>query len=121
MQTIQKTFSPIDYGFAWTDDGWYEWDSKAARVAARKARDEEAKRLRKSGWNVKVYAIQNQLISKGGIGSGHPHIEAVVSVYMIDASRLEFGSAAWRKNVEKDTQLSYQVKQALLQAVSAAK
>ena len=76
----QLTFSPIDYGFEWTHD-WYEWDSKAAHKAARRDRDNQAKELLAQGKTVRKFSLGKQLVSRGGIGSGHPHIELVISVY----------------------------------------
>jgi len=73
-------FNPTNYGFNFTAD-WYEFDSKAAHKAAMKARNAEAKRLRKLGHKVLCSTNGGQLMSKGGIGSGKPHIELFVSVY----------------------------------------
>ena len=87
MQT--QTFNPIDYGFRWTPAtdqdpmGWYEYDGKPAERAALKARNAEAKRLEKLGHTVKKSSLGKQLISRGGIGSGRPHIELVVPVYAL--------------------------------------
>lgn len=75
-----KHFSPTDYGFRWTED-WYEYDGKPAEQAARRARDQEAKEMKKAGHGIKKYSLGKQLVSKGGIGSGRPHIELSVPVY----------------------------------------
>ena len=81
---MQQTFNPIDYGFEWTEDGWYSFDENARKEALR-ARNKEAKRLREQGYNVRCFTLSNQLMSKGGIGSGRPHIQLVVSVYGLNA------------------------------------
>lgn len=82
--SIQATYSPIDYTFFWVGD-WYEFDSVTGKKLAIKARNAEVKRLRSQGWTVKPWTAAGQLVSKGGIGSGHPHIEEIVSVYGFDA------------------------------------
>ena len=84
---MQKTFNPIDFGFAWTTD-WYEWDRKAAHSAAMKARNTEAKRLRDLGKLVVKFTMRDQLISRGGIGSGKPHVQEVVTIYGINVRDL---------------------------------
>lgn len=81
---IQRHFNPVDYQFAWTKD-WYEWDRTAAHKAARQARDVEAKKLKAEGKTVKKYTESGQLITRGGIGSGKPELEFVVSVYCLTA------------------------------------
>ena len=81
---IQETFNPIDYGWQWIDD-WYKWDYDAARKAALYDRNSTARNLRKQGHKVVCQTLKNQRISKGGIGSGHPHIERIVNVYMVTA------------------------------------
>jgi hypothetical protein len=78
---MQMSFNPIDYGFEWTADGWYKWDSKAAHAAALRERNAEAKRYAAQGRTIRKWSNRNQLISRGGIGSGRPHIEEVVTVY----------------------------------------
>ena len=83
--TIQKSFNPVDFAFDWTPDGWYTFDRKAGRAAATKARNAEAKRLEQDGWTVKKWSLPSQLISRGGIGSGRPHIEEVVTVFYLNA------------------------------------
>lgn len=84
MIMIQKMFSPLDYGFSWTEN-WYEWDSKSAKKIALQERNKEAKRLEREGYTVKKFTLSNQLCSRGGIGSGHPHVEFVVNVYGYNA------------------------------------
>ena len=83
---LSKSFNPIDYHFSWTSD-WYSWDDKAAMKAALQARNAEAKRLRAEGWTVHVSASTGNLMSRGGIGSNHPHVEFFVPVYRIHASK----------------------------------
>ena len=80
----QRTFNPANWHFAWTEDGWYEWDRKAAHSAALRARNVEAKRMKAAGRLVTKSTIPGQLITRGGIGSGHPEISMHVSVYMIE-------------------------------------
>lgn len=84
---IVQPFNPVDYHFEWTDD-WYTWDADEARTAALKARNAKATELRKSlkgtGKTVKCFSMRNQLISRGGIGSGHPHIELVTNIYGVN-------------------------------------
>lgn len=82
---MQRLFNPIKYGFEWTLDGWYSWDSKAAHKAALSARNTAAKHLRADGHKVRCFTVRNQLISVGGIGTGRPHIEEVVTVYGLNA------------------------------------
>ena len=81
---IQKTFNPLDYGFSWTED-WYDWDSETAKKTALQERNKEVKRLKGEGYTVKPFTMSGQLCSRGGIGSGHPHVEFVVSVYGLNA------------------------------------
>ena len=77
-----EKFNPIDFGFTWTAD-WYDWDSANGHELAKKARDERARELRRQGFKVKKSTHAKQLISRGGIGSGHPHVEFWVNVYRI--------------------------------------
>lgn len=81
----QLTFNPIHFGFKWTDD-WYSWDRDAAHREARRARDVKARALKVDGKRVKKFSTRDQLVSVGGIGSGHPHIENIVTVYGINVS-----------------------------------
>lgn len=76
----QRTFNPVNYFWTWTSD-WYEWDSAAAHKAAMKERNAEAAKLVKAGKRVKKWSHAGSLMSRGGIGSGKPHIEVVVTVY----------------------------------------
>jgi len=83
----QRTFNPINYGFEFTADGWYKFDRKDATAKARKARDTEARELKAEGYTVRKWSEPNQLITRGGIGSGHPQIEEVVTVFGLNATR----------------------------------
>lgn len=80
MASTQHMFSPISFGFEFTND-WYSFDSKAAHRDALKARNAFAKEQKAMGRRVYNFSLPNQLITRGGIGSGHPQIEVVVSVY----------------------------------------
>ena len=82
---LQEVFNPVDYGFSWTSD-WYEWDYQAGHDAAKKARNVRAEELKADGYKVNLYTLKNQLITRGGIGSGHPQIEHVVTCYMLMAT-----------------------------------
>jgi len=77
---MQELFNPIETGFRWTET-WYEYDGKEAEKAALKARNDRAKELKAKGYKVSKFSLGKQLISRGGIGSGRPHIELVVPVY----------------------------------------
>lgn len=79
----QHAFNPINYGFRWTKD-WYEWDSKAATAAAKRDRDATAKQLQAQGHTVRKWSNARQLVRRGGIGTGHPEIDEVVTVFMLD-------------------------------------
>jgi len=80
-----RSFNTIDYRFTWTSD-WYKWEGAEAKKDAMRARNAEAKRLRAEGWTVKV-GSNAALMSRGGIGSGHPHIELWSTVYTISATK----------------------------------
>ncbi len=80
---MQKSFNPIDFCFTWTND-WYEWDSKEAHKQAQQKRNEEAKRFKQQGKRTKKSTLRNQLVSRGGIGSGKPHVQEYVTVYYLD-------------------------------------
>ena len=84
----QQSYLGISYGFEWTQDAqgeWYAWDYEAGNKAAQEARDAEAKKLKAAGWTVKKSSDRNQLISRGGIGSGKPHIELHCNAYILTA------------------------------------
>lgn len=80
---MQEKFNPIDFGFVWTKD-WYEFDHTAAHKAAKVARTARVKELRAQGIRPRQYAHRDQLITRGGIGSGHPQIENIVTVYRLE-------------------------------------
>lgn len=91
----QETFLPTNYAFNWTqprdksnplDLGWYEWDRKEGHKLARKARDERYKQLRQEGKTPFKYSSKDSLITKGGIGSAHPQVEFIVTVYGVSYS-----------------------------------
>lgn len=81
---MQKIFDPTNYTFEWTED-WYDWDYEAAHKQALKARNAEAKKLKRAGYEVTKYTLRDQLITQGGIGSGHPEISLVVNCYVLNA------------------------------------
>lgn len=80
---MQFAFNPFTFCFSWTDN-WYEWDEKEARKQALKARDAKVRELRSEGKTVIKWTLPGQIVRKGGIGTAHPEIDAVVSVYMLD-------------------------------------
>lgn len=86
IEWLQEIFDPIDFTFEWLGD-WYTFDYHAGARAAQAARQKRVKELRKAGYDVRCDRLANQLISKGGIGSGKPHIELVVTCYMLNAYR----------------------------------
>ena len=79
--TRQETFCGVDYGFSWTSDGWYAWDYTTGNKAALQARNARAKELRAQGFKVYGFSLGESLISRGGIGSGKPHIELWAKAY----------------------------------------
>lgn len=80
----QQIFNPIKYGFEWTTDGWYKFDVQAAEKKALGERNAEIKRLKAAGRKPKAFTLSKQQMTHGGIGSGHPEISVVVSVYGIN-------------------------------------
>jgi hypothetical protein len=82
---MQLAFNPVDYHFEWTSDGWYSWDKAAAVKAARKARDEAARRLKAEGRDVHKWSLPGQRITRGGIGSGNPEVDFHATVYYLNA------------------------------------
>lgn len=80
----QQIFNPANFNFTWTDN-WYEWDRDEAHKAARRARDEAAKAAKAQGKTVTKFTLSHQLITRGGIGSGKPQIEMVVTCYGLNA------------------------------------
>jgi len=77
---MQRIFNPINYGFDWTHD-WYTFDRKAASAEALKERNAFVKKAKAEGRIVRTFSLPNQLITRGGIGSGHPQIEVFVTCY----------------------------------------
>lgn len=82
---MQLAFNPVDYHFAWTSDGWYSWDKPAAVKAARRARDEAARRLKASGREVHKFSLPSQRITRGEIGTAHPEVDFFTTVYYLNA------------------------------------
>ena len=80
----EQTFNPVDFCFSWTTDGWYTWDGKAARSAAMAARAKLVKQLKAQGKTPRLSSSPGALISRGGIGSGRPHVEFVVTVFRVE-------------------------------------
>jgi len=76
------TFNPVDYGFLFTR-GWYAFDDMSAHKAARKARDDMAKKAKRDGLQVKKSRRSGQLITRGGIGTPNPEISVIVTVYCL--------------------------------------
>ena len=77
----QQMFNPVVFGgFEWTAD-WYVWNAVSGHLEARRARDDAARRLRRVGHRVRSFRLANQVISRGGAGSGRPHVDFVVTVY----------------------------------------
>jgi len=81
---MQMIFNPADFNFTW-EGGWYAWDHDAAHKAARKHRDVAAKEAQGRGQKVSKFRLPNQLITRGGIGSGRPHIDLMVTCYGFNA------------------------------------
>jgi len=79
--------NPADYTFEWTVPtasepmGWYKWDRTIAHKLALRDRNKEARPLRENDYNPVLFSLRDQLITRGGIGSGHPEISLVVTVY----------------------------------------
>lgn len=89
MARQENSFNPINYTFKWmtvvgNPYGWYEFDSAEAHRQAKADRDASARALRTNGFtNVKKHSLKNNLMKRGGIGSGHPEIEELVTVYNV--------------------------------------
>lgn len=81
---MQRIFNPIHFGFEFTADGWYTFDRKTAQSAALKARNDFVKQAKAQGQRVSTFSLPNQLITRGGIGSGNPQIEVVVTCYGVN-------------------------------------
>ena len=79
--STQIVFDPTDFGFEWTQDGWYKFDYKLASLAAKACRDRAVTILREQGRRVRAFTLRNQLRTLGGIGTGKPQIEEIVNCY----------------------------------------
>jgi len=79
----QVSYSGAEFGFKWTDD---RWDQEVGERAARKERDMDARRLRSDGWTVRCSSLAS-LITRGGIGTGHPEIQLWTKTYVLIATR----------------------------------
>ena len=79
----QRIFSSANYTFAWVGD-WYEWDGKEARKQAMAARSAFCKELKRDGIPFRIFSESSQLVRRGGIGSGHPEIDLVCSMYGVN-------------------------------------
>jgi hypothetical protein len=83
----QQIFNPADYTFEWTVPtaadpmGWYKWDRTESHRFALRDRNQCAVSLRENGYNPVLFSLRDQLITRGGIGSGHPEISLVVTCY----------------------------------------
>lgn len=84
MASNDRSFNPADFEFSWTRDGWYEWDGEKAHAEAKRERDAVAREARKQGRKVKCWSNRGQQITRGGIGSGHPEIDMLVTVYHVE-------------------------------------
>ena len=86
LGVVERSYNPIDYGFTWTSD-WYSWDGDLAMRSAVSDRYDDARELKARGYDVKLSTSPRQLITRGGIGSGHPEISLEVTVYLLRATR----------------------------------
>jgi hypothetical protein len=84
---VQVSFNPVDFGFEFVGS-WYKFDRVAAKAAAMKARNDYAKAQRALGNQVSCWSMADQLITMGGIGSGHPQIEVCVTCYVADVRKV---------------------------------
>lgn len=87
MVTFQKYYNPADFEFEWTKNNYYSWDRKAAHKAALRARNDEMRRLQHEGYDVTAFILRDQIVSKGGIGTGRPHIKLSVTCYGLSANK----------------------------------
>lgn len=89
---MQRTFCPLSYGFRWTvknGEIWYEFDRVPAHKAAMAARNRAAKQAREQGYTVTKFRLPDQLMTRGGIGSGKPEINVTVTGYGFNAYKRE--------------------------------
>lgn len=80
----QWTVDAVELGFVFDGAGWYAL--KATDKDALKFRNKVSNLLRKAGLHVVGFSLPGQLRSKGGIGSGQPHIEVYTTCYGINVS-----------------------------------
>lgn len=80
----QQTFSGVDFGFRWTSDGWYEYDGAEAERKALATRNARVRELKARGHKPRPFSLGLQLLSRGGIGSGRPHVEILTKCYGIN-------------------------------------
>lgn len=78
---MQRIYNPIKFEFSFNDENLYTWHSKNAHKIARQQRDADAKEWKRRGYRVKKFSLQNQLVKAGGIGSGNPEINEIVTCY----------------------------------------
>lgn len=84
---LQVIYNPADYEFEWISPspedpmGWYRWNRMEAKRLALRDRNKNAKLLSENDYNPIKFSLRDQLITRGGIGSGHPEIAMVVTVY----------------------------------------
>jgi len=79
--TNQYVFNPVDYGFEWTDIGWYKFDRREAHKKAMRERNRMAKVMKDRGHTIRKFSLPKQMITRGGIGSNYPEINVLVTVY----------------------------------------
>lgn len=86
----QELFSGVETFFRWTTEAdgstWYQFDEDAARKHALRERNRRARELERAGYTVRKFSLGKQLRSKGGIGSGKPHIEFLSTCYGLNYS-----------------------------------
>ena len=80
----RRMFCGDEFGFRWTPGNWYEYDGPSAEKKARQARDAFAKELAARGEKPRKGSLGSQLVSKGGIGSGRPHIELYTKCFYVN-------------------------------------
>lgn len=80
---MQKAYSPIDYTFKWTQDNWYTFDEPVGKKQALADRRKDKKQLEAQGYKTRQFSLKS-LMSKGGIGSGKPHIEVWTTAYYLE-------------------------------------
>jgi hypothetical protein len=83
----QEFFDGVDEHFKWTEDGWYTWDSVAAKKTALASRLKRKHELVQQGFQVKFYNLGAQLRRKGGIGTNYPDIEFLTGGFYLEYSK----------------------------------